>query len=345
MGELGKLEKNIKGNPSSVKATIVIPVYNGETTIRRALESAIHQETGEPYEILVIDDGSRDRSPAIVDEYAKAYDWVRVIHQKNQGISRTREIAISLAKGNFIYWIDADDYADSRLLSRTLPLLDQGFDIVAFGVRYFYQNGKTEKEVLRDPHKTSEGWKRDTLNGQLSTLWGYVAKKNFMKEEKVPSDLSYAAEDGYINIRVFGKAEKITAIPDILYYHLEDSPYSIRHTISGRNYYGNASLWLYRLHISEKTYPENIRRTAARAFSGYVKAFCIDTMTHDLSEEEKDHIKSALRELKKYSIPGRQRDKFLAWAILNGHTWFCRKYAEHKNKKTEEMNRKIAGRK
>lgn len=74
------------------KATIIIPAYNAETTIHRAVDSAVNQTTKEPYEILLMDDGSTDSTSHILDDYAKLHKNIRTIHQKNQGITRTREM-------------------------------------------------------------------------------------------------------------------------------------------------------------------------------------------------------------------------------------------------------------
>lgn len=96
------------------KATIIIPAYNAETTIHRAVDGAVNQTTKEPYEILLMDDGSTDSTSHILDDYAKLHKNIRTIHQKNQGITRTRENAAAAALGTYIFWIDADDYADEK---------------------------------------------------------------------------------------------------------------------------------------------------------------------------------------------------------------------------------------
>lgn len=86
------------------KATIIIPAYNAETTIHRAVDSAVNQTTKEPYEILLMDDGSTDSTSHILDDYAKLHKNIRTIHQKNQGITRTRENAAAAALGTYIFW-------------------------------------------------------------------------------------------------------------------------------------------------------------------------------------------------------------------------------------------------
>lgn len=120
------------------KAQFVVPV-----------DSAVNQTMDALYEVILIDDGSRDRSAEILDEYVDQYTYVRVIHQANQGITRTRENGIRAARGEYIFWVDADDYADKHLLAKTLPLLESDADVVIYGTQYFCENGGRADNRIR----------------------------------------------------------------------------------------------------------------------------------------------------------------------------------------------------
>lgn len=161
------------------KAMIIIPAYNAETTIHRAVDSAVNQTTKEPYEILLMDDGSTDSTSHILDDYAKLHKNIRTIHQKNQGITRTRENAAAAALGTYIFWIDADDYADEKLLEKALPPLEAGNDVVVYGVNSFRPDGSIEEKRIRALNRTTADWKKDTLNALISTLWTYGTKRSF----------------------------------------------------------------------------------------------------------------------------------------------------------------------
>lgn len=90
------------------KATIIIPVYNSEKYIKRCMESILSQ-IDETFEVLLINDGSNDRSEDIIDSYAKKYPGiVRVISKKNEGTAKTRNLGIREARGEFIFFIDID---------------------------------------------------------------------------------------------------------------------------------------------------------------------------------------------------------------------------------------------
>lgn len=175
------------------------------------------------------------------------------------------------------------------------------------------------------------------MNANLSTIWTYGTRREFWEGESAPSEVARSAEDGYMTIRIFDKAQVFRVLSDVLYYHLEDSPFN------GKRYLGNAFLWYFRLKCSETQYPENVEYCAVRAMSGYTKAYAMDTEeTHDLTEEDWQNIVKALSDLKRYDISGRIWDKLLCWAVLHNHLWLCRIYARHKNSKTKKMNKKMA---
>lgn len=297
------------------------------------MDSAIHQTTHEPYEILLIDDGSTDRTPEILDEYAEKYEHIRVIHQENQGIGKTRRRAAKEARGAYIFWIDADDYADERLLDKTLPLLIDGADIVVYGIESFDSAGNIKSKVILNSDKKSYELKNDALKGTIGSVWMYGSTGCYWEDERIPFQVERSGEDGYMTIRIFEKAKVIKALSDVLYYYRDDSAGATRHSFSSASYMGTAFLWFYRMKLSEEYFPENVRGCAKRAMSAFVRVYAIDSVTHELTNERKKYIIDSLKELNGYSIRGRWRDKFLSWTILHGYSTFCYWHGMHRYKK------------
>ena len=83
------------------KVSIIIPIYNAEKAVRRCIDSVLDQEYKD-FELLLMDDGSKDGSPVILDEYAEKDERVRVVHKPNSGVSATRNMALDMAKGDWI---------------------------------------------------------------------------------------------------------------------------------------------------------------------------------------------------------------------------------------------------
>ena len=99
----------------SYKISVIVPVYNAEQYLNQCIDSILNQ-TIDSLELLLLNDGSKDNSGAICDEYAKKYDNIRVFHLENGGPSRARNIGISEANGKFVGFVDSDDFIESTMI-------------------------------------------------------------------------------------------------------------------------------------------------------------------------------------------------------------------------------------
>ena len=99
----------------ALKISIIIPVYNSENTLRRCIDSVLNQ-TFTDFECLLIDDGSKDRSGEICDEYAQMDSRVRVFHKENGGVSSARNVGLDNARGEWITFCDSDDTVTAEWL-------------------------------------------------------------------------------------------------------------------------------------------------------------------------------------------------------------------------------------
>ena len=116
------------------KVSIIIPVYNAEKAVCRCVDSVLDQEYTD-FELLLMDDGSKDGSPAILDEYAEKDERVRVVHKENSGVSATRNMALGMARGDWIQFLDADDWITkdaTKLFVRTAEENDADMVIADF---------------------------------------------------------------------------------------------------------------------------------------------------------------------------------------------------------------------
>ena len=100
-----------------IKVSVIIPVYNAEEHLEQCLDSILCQTLKE-IEIICVDDGSKDSSPAILAEYAKKDNRVRVIRQENGGAGKARNTGLSAAKGKYLSFLDADDFSQPEMLEK-----------------------------------------------------------------------------------------------------------------------------------------------------------------------------------------------------------------------------------
>ena len=131
--------------------TVVIPVYNVEKYLKRCIESILIQEW-KNYDILLVDDGSTDNSPQICDDYAKAYEFISVIHKKNGGLSAARNTGISHAEGEYVYFPDSDDWIDLTMIAELVSCAaEYHTDVTGMLYRIVYSNGwKTDMRIADD---------------------------------------------------------------------------------------------------------------------------------------------------------------------------------------------------
>ena len=104
--------------------SIIIPIYNAEATLHRCIDSVLTQKYTD-FELILVDDGSTDSTPAICDTYAAANERVRVMHQENRGVSASRNLAIGMASGVFLQFVDSDDWITPKTTQLLVDAAEQ----------------------------------------------------------------------------------------------------------------------------------------------------------------------------------------------------------------------------
>ena len=126
--------------------SVIVPVYKVEIYLDKCIESILAQ-TYKNFELILVDDGSPDRCPMLCDLYAKKYDMVRVIHKTNGGLSDARNVGVLNAKGEYVTFIDSDDYVAEDYLE-TLWNLKSKYEaeITVCGIKIIFENGKIKRD-------------------------------------------------------------------------------------------------------------------------------------------------------------------------------------------------------
>ena len=129
-----------------MKISIVIPVYNVESFIKKCLDSIINQTYGN-FEVILVDDGSTDKSGSICDEYASKDKRIKVYHKKNGGAARARNFGINKISGDYLFFVDGDDYIDKNALEKMIAKAVNN-DIVYCDYKVAFSDGKVEDRKL-----------------------------------------------------------------------------------------------------------------------------------------------------------------------------------------------------
>lgn len=212
-----------------MKFTVIIPVYNVEKYIEECLKSVVMQ-TYKDYEVLIIDDGSTDNSGKICEEYAEKYKNFRIIHKENGGISSTRNKGVENSKGEYILFLDSDDYwNDEKMLEKIANVIEKDNpDLVVFQTKIF-EDGSNKATVKKDnldekfneEHLTGSRFLLKVLGNSIEYEWFpylYAFKKNDeMISNLVFNEKTYAFEDAEVLYKVILKARNVKIITEPFY--------------------------------------------------------------------------------------------------------------------------------
>ena len=200
-----------------IKISIIVPIYNVEAYLEECLDSILSQ-TLQEIEIICVNDGSPDNSLAILNRYADKDNKIKVITQKNAGLSVARNSGLKEAIGEYVYFLDSDDYlADDEALFLVYEAAKKDMiDIVSFNHRTI---GLEEKTYLRDmPHnKVMDGKKYLELNGMWSVMvWLRLYRRAYLTEIDFNFIPNITSEDDEALPRLYFNAKKVKHIEDVL---------------------------------------------------------------------------------------------------------------------------------
>lgn len=207
-----------------MKVSIIVPVFKVETYLRRCIESLVAQDLPkEDYEIILVDDGSPDECPAICDDYASKQNNVKVIHRPNGGLSAARNSGIKIAKGEYVQFVDSDDYLEPNVLRTLVDMMEkEELDVLRFN----YQNVNENQEVF-EPNKVSKPFVdyRDEVCNGLTFLTDRLGTAcyavQFMLRRSLLSDCLFKEgllfEDVEWTPKMLVKAERVSSTILIVY--------------------------------------------------------------------------------------------------------------------------------
>lgn len=202
-----------------MELSIIIPVYNVEKTLGRCIESVIRQSF-QNFEMILVDDGSKDNSATMVDEIARTDNRISVIHQSNQGLSVARNAGIKVAKGRYITFIDSDDFIAQDTYKSVMELLKAHpeYDILEFSVIEKYGSKAQHPLILDDCvyQNKQEYW----LKGQAylhTYAWNKIYRRELFTDIEFPKGRNF--EDAHTLPKLMTAAKTIATTSLGTYYY------------------------------------------------------------------------------------------------------------------------------
>lgn len=269
------------------KISIIVPVYNVEKYLNKCLDSILAQ-TFEDYELLLIDDGSSDKSGNICDEYEKKDKRVKVFHKENGGLSSARNAGIDAACGEYIGFIDSDDYIDNDMFEQLYnDVTKNDADVAVCGIYNCYRN-VVRLECSRNIYKIVDNEEALRLVLESKIVSVHACNKLFKKEcfveDRFPVGMT--SEDAYTIPELLSKCQKIVINTTAKYYYVHRSN-SITSFCFSESDYGVVKAYTKNLKLVKEKFPRCIKEAEFRYL--WAHAYVLDKML--LTENFKDYDK------------------------------------------------------
>ena len=281
------------------KISVLVPVYNSEKYIGKCIESVLNQ-TYKNIELIIVNDGSKDKSYEIIEEYKNKDNRIKAISTENRGVSFARNTALDNATGNFLSFVDSDDYIDEDYLETLYNVLKkENADISMCNCKLVEENNKTYIKTFGISNMQIMNGEEAVenlfyYNYMRHSPWGKLYKKEIFEGYRYKTEGQY--EDLELTYKLFLKAKKLVYVPECKYNYLLRTGSIVHSKIKKSNI---EAILTYTEQILEdiKTNHKNIEKSAE---------FLVADHSLDLwykipnKKEYKGYIKRATKNIKKY---------------------------------------------
>lgn len=331
--------------------SVIIPVYKCEKYLVQCIESVLNQ-TFQDFELILVDDGSPDFSPQICDEYKKKDNRIQVIHKENGGVSSARNEGIKVSRGEYITFIDSDDYVDAEMFEYLYKKAKEYLtDIVVSGLVmdkwkndeitektiYKIQNSKvyTSKELL-------EEWGQRFPSICMCGPWCKLYRGEIIRNNKILFDTSLnCGEDTYFNLDVLAGAKKIYFCEEIFYHYRRDNADSLFSRFHKDTYeihttvYGKMRELMIALRCSKKAinqFENQYFRMLIGGVHEYFRFYDFNTQQERLHLVEKIALNESIKNYKVRKIKGLKNKILLILLRMGKYTTILKIFEKHYKK-------------
>lgn len=294
--------------------SIIVPIYNVEKYLDRCINS-IRNQTLNNIEIILVDDESPDKCPTMCNEYAKEDSRIKVIHKKNQGLGLARNSGLKIATGEYVYFVDSDDYLDkSACQTLYMEAKANDLDICFSGIvledadgnqtnsepiyanKLFVQPDITE--VILAGMMGLAPNSKDNKQVRMSA-WQGIYRRSFIENNNLrfPSEREFISEDIIFHIDTLPKAKNLKYLSQCLYKHIVDNPLSLTHKYNPQRFTKCTILYLEEIKRTSSFDASNIMRLRAQEmYLGNVRV-CIKQIVGQEDIKGKKFVKYELKKV------------------------------------------------
>ncbi|MGL5779244.1 glycosyltransferase family 2 protein [Cetobacterium sp.] len=265
----------------SPKLTIAVAIYNLENYLDRCLDSLLNQSVKKDVEILLINDGSVDKSEDICKKYIENGLSAKIINKINGGLTSVRNLSIKEAQGDYLLMIDGDDWLELNTIETIFNNIED-FDLLCFGFNWVFKNKVISDERFTEKKYYSENITNTIFKNEINTsVWNKVFKMELLKQNKISFPEIKGAEDYifvYDYLKVCGRVKKITA--NLYNYYQRES--SLSNEKNEEFYLNNLVVLNELIKRTKKTRKETLD------FYGYILTNYVYLIRDYLKKDKKD---------------------------------------------------------
>ena len=282
-----------------IKYSFIVPVYNTEKYLKKFLDSLVNQ-TYKDFEIIVVNDGSTDKSSSIISKYQKKYKNIIVINKENEGLSMARNRGVQKSSGKYIIFVDSDDYVSNKLLEEVDKKIDDS-DILRFQIATEDEEYTKINEYHEEGFESMCGYDAFRYLSSyhfVEPAWCYVIRKNYYIENKFSFKKGVYHEDFGLIPYVIYKARKVKSIDYIGYHYVQRNG-----SIMNNNDYKKTVKKAFDMLEQYKTmrlFAKNINRK--NNLDDYFLSYISNSVIVKARELKKDEKKVYINELKKLNV-------------------------------------------
>lgn len=203
--------------------SVIVPIYDVEKYLARCVDSIVNQ-TYKNLEIILVDDGSPDLCPQMCDDYAEKDSRIKVVHKKNGGLSDARNAGMAVAKGEYISFIDSDDYVSDDFFECLLDVMNkENSDIAECSVVKLYEDNRFDE--FSDDLSVKTYDTQDAMSVLIAEnpfhqhVWNKLYKTELVRD--IPYAVGKLNEDEFWTYQVFGRANKVSKLNKTMYYYFQ----------------------------------------------------------------------------------------------------------------------------
>ena len=318
--------------------SVIIPIYNVEKYLFKCIDSVLSQ-TYNNIEIILVDDGSTDSCGQICDAYRQQDHRVTVIHKSNGGLSDARNAGIEIAKGDYISFIDSDDYIQPTTLELLLTrIVESEADIAICNFKYVDESGSDLESmnlsgnVIKDRVYTSMEIFYDEMSKSRYCDWVVAWNKLYRREifQEVRYPVGLCNEDEYVANEIYTRSYKVAGIADCCYYYVQRMG-SIMNTASQVKLADGADALLDRCIYWTKYSTDNAYTLLSYTMDRIANLYPEKNSVVEYKKRYKRYkfkIKNIVRQIWKNQVSLKRRMKLIAAYISPYYFWLLKKYTK-----------------